>query len=119
MSGYSLPETVAAFHSFYTFLTTLPSDITPQTILTPPGAGESGGWPSLTPTFLSPLRKTLTVITSLRQLPYIAENPGTAGTTQIAPYTSHRLPGSRHGLELGQAWTNRKDNGACGRRLHS
>lgn len=100
MSSYSLPQTLAAFHSFYDFLTTLPSDITPASILTPPPSAH--GWPSLTPHYLSPLRKTPAVTTLLQHLPYIAENPGTAGSTQIAYQTDaidFRGPAARWSLE--------------------
>ncbi|KAI4254998.1 MAG: hypothetical protein LQ352_002782 [Teloschistes flavicans] len=85
--GYSLHLTVSAIHSFYTFLTTLPSDITPDSILSP----SSGPWPSLTPQYLSPLHKSPTVLTLLTHLPYINENtPGciqTAYQTQAIDFT--------------------------------
>lgn len=100
MSPYSLPQTLAAFHSFYNFLTTLPSDITPASILAPPLSAH--GWPSLSPQYLSPLRKILDVITLLQHLPYIAENPGTAGSTQIAYQTNaidFRGPAARWSIE--------------------
>ncbi|KAL9580260.1 MAG: hypothetical protein Q9212_004601 [Teloschistes hypoglaucus] len=100
MSPYSLPQTLAAFHSFYNFLTTLPSDITPASILTPPSSAH--GWPSLTSHFLAPLRKTPSVITLLQHLPYIDENPGTAGSTQIAYETTaidFRGPAARWSFE--------------------
>jgi hypothetical protein len=100
MSPYSLPQTLAAFNSFYNFLTTLPSDITPASILTPPPSAH--GWPSLSPQYLSPLRKTLAVITLLQHLPYIAENPGTAGSTQTAYQTDaidFRGPAARWSIE--------------------
>ena len=103
MTSYSLPQTVAAIYSFYNFLATLPSDITPASILTPPPSAD--GWPSLTPDYLSPLRKTPTVITLLQHLPYIAENNGVAGSTQIAYETSaidYRGPAVRWSIEKGK-----------------
>ncbi|KAL8836528.1 MAG: hypothetical protein Q9170_002883 [Blastenia crenularia] len=98
MSPYSLPQTIAAFHSFYTFLTTLPSDITPALILTPPPTPQ--GWPSLTPEYLAPLRKTPTVITLLQHLPYIDQR--TLGSKQIAFETNaldFRGPSVRWSME--------------------
>lgn len=83
MNPYSLPDTITAIHSFYTFLTTLPSDITPQPILSPPSPH---GWPSLTPSYLSLLRKNSDVIGLLQHLPYIDDHA--PGCTQIAFQTS-------------------------------
>lgn len=97
MSPYSLPHTITAIHSFYTFLTTLPSDLTPHSILSPPSPH---GWPSLTPPYLSPLHKTPDVITLLQHLPYIADNA--PGCTQVGYQTSvldYRGRTVRWGLE--------------------
>ena len=88
MTPYSPPETVAAFQSFYDFLTTLPAGLTRESILTPPSTTD--GWPSLTPHYLAPLHKTTTVITLLQHLPYISEAPGTNDTTQIA-FETHAI----------------------------
>ena len=86
MSSYSLNETVAAFHSYYSFLTTLPSDITTESILTPPPSAH--GWPTLTSQYLSPLGKNSTVLTLLQHLPYIADDNASVGSTQIAYQTN-------------------------------
>ena len=101
MSSYSLPQTLAAFHSFYGFLTTLPADISTAAILSPPPSPH--GWPSLTPTYLSPLRKTLSVTSLLQHLPYIDENA--SGSTQIAFQTNaidFRGPSTQWSIDKGQ-----------------
>ena len=100
MTSYSLANTVTAFHSFYNFLTTLPSDITPASILLPPVRG----WPSLTPQYLSSLGKDPTVINLLQHLPYIAANNGMLGSTKIAYQTDaidFRSPAKCRTIERG------------------